>query len=78
METIDEDAPAVLRAIGAPPHLVFPTSGMSETSEEIFNTYIDQLSVDLHSQLQHVYARDYELFDYEYRTFAQPTKPAIQ
>ncbi|XP_040202233.1 carbohydrate sulfotransferase 9-like [Rana temporaria] len=79
-ESINQDADFVLKTIGAPKDLKYPTmkhhSNDSRTSEEITKQYLETLPPKLYRQLLDVYSADFSMFEYSYyKIFGNETTP---
>lgn len=80
IESITRDADFVLKTIGAPKDLKYPTmkhhSNDSRTNEEITKQYLETLPPKLYRQLLELYSPDFSMFEYSYyKIFGNETTP---
>ncbi|KAM3918954.1 carbohydrate sulfotransferase 9-like [Leptodactylus fuscus] len=69
-KTLSQDADYVLRSIGAPPNLKYPTikhhSNDSRTNDNLSISYLEMLPPILFRKLMKVYSLDFPMFEYSY------------
>ncbi|XP_063804737.1 carbohydrate sulfotransferase 9-like isoform X2 [Pseudophryne corroboree] len=73
-ETIKQDADFVLKFIGAPKDLIYPSikhhANETRTNDQISRNYLESLPPSLYRQLTNVYSIDFSMFQYRYYNYA--------